>query len=73
MLKRCETSRELGIETELRVKEMNRVYFGPSPFSTVILREMYALKASKILYLYDYRQPPYPDGILEAEDVLGVC
>lgn len=52
------------------MKEIQRLDFKPKPYENVIMNEKYVIQGSKIFYLYDLIDGPFPEGIFEAEDLV---
>ena len=69
-LTRNENNRELNLESELTLKEIQKLDFKPKPYENVILSDRYTIQGSKILYLYNIDNDPYPEGVFEAEDLI---
>jgi len=55
---------------EMKLKEIQRLDYTPHKFENSIVREFYAIYRSKIFYFYDIDGEPFPQGILEAEDLI---
>lgn len=70
LLERDSNSRELFITQESTMKQILRLDFKPSPFDTVILAKNYSIFNSKIFYLYNQEDDPFPEGIFEAEELM---
>ena len=69
-LTRNQNNRMLNYEKELTMKEIQRLDFNPNPFDYIIMNEKYAVQGSKIFYLYDLSNEPFPEGIFEAEELI---
>jgi hypothetical protein len=68
-LSRNENQRMLSLKNEMKLKEIQRLDYTPHKFDSVILREFYSIFGSKIFYFYDIDGEPFPQGILEAEEM----
>jgi hypothetical protein len=68
-LSRNENQRMLSLKNEMKLKEIQRLDYTPNKFDSVILREFYSVFGNKIFYFYDIDGEPFPQGILEAEDL----
>lgn len=66
-LVRSKSSRELFIEAEMHMREIQRLELRPRPFEDIILRERYVLFRSKIYFFYNAKVGPWPEGMLEPE------
>lgn len=53
----------------MKLKEIQRLDYVPKKFDNIILRNRYSVFKSKIFYFYDADGNPYPQGILETEDL----
>jgi hypothetical protein len=69
-LTRNKNNRSLTHVKESTMKEIQTLDFTPCHFDTVILNETYAIQGSKIFYLFDMSNDPFPEGIFEAEDLV---
>ena len=69
-LSRNENNRSLSFEKELTMKEIQRLDFTPGAFESIILNDKYSIQGSKIFYLYDAGDEPFPEGIFEAEELV---
>ena len=50
---------------EATMKEIQRIDFVPTRFDTTILHQRYAIQGSKVFYLYNLAEEPFPEGIYE--------
>lgn len=70
-LTRSENQRQLNIEKETTLKEIQKLDFKPKDHSTLILRDNYSVLLSKIYYFFDVEANPWPTGIMEAEQLIS--
>ena len=70
MLTRNQNNRYLSIDKECTFKEIQRTDFKPRLFDTTIVTEKYALQGSKVFYLYNLAEDPFPEGIYESQDLI---
>ena len=67
---RNENNRFLNIVAELTMKEIQRLDYLPKPFEEVCLKDKYTIQGSKIFYLYNLAEDPFPEGVYEAEELI---
>jgi len=67
VLSRLNNSRELKFNYELNTKEVSRPEIVYKDFKKNILNDNYYIQGSQIFYLY--KDDPYEDGIMEAENL----
>lgn len=70
MLARNDNNRKLTHIKELSMKEIQTLDFKPKAYDDVIITDKYAIQGTKIYYLYDLSEEPYPEGIFEAEELI---
>lgn len=69
-LKRNDNNRYLCIDKECTFKEIQRTDFKPRLFDTTIVTEKYVIQGSKVFYLYNLAEDPFPEGIYESHDLI---
>ena len=62
--------RQLQISNELTMKDIQRFDYTPGDFDCFLLDEKYSVFKSKIFYFFNRGKNIFPDGILEAEDLI---
>ena len=65
---RNENNRQLYIEKEVTLKEIQRYDFQPNPFDDFLLSEKFAVFKSKMFYFHSAE--PFPEGIFEADNLV---
>ena len=68
-LKRNDNNRFLTIQSECTMKEIQRTDYKPRLYDSTILNDKYAIQGSKMFYLYNLAEEPFPEGIYESEDL----
>jgi hypothetical protein len=69
-LTRNENNRRCVISNEMNMREITRLEFTPQPFENIILRERYGIYKSKLFFFYNSDDGPWPEGMLEAEELM---
>ena len=54
----------------MNMKEIQKLELTPKPYDNIILRERYTLFRSKIYFFYNTEVGPWPEGMLEPEQLL---
>jgi hypothetical protein len=67
---RNENNRFLNVVAELTMKEIQRLDYKPKPFEQVTIKDKYTIQGSKIFYLYNLAEEPFPEGVYEAEELI---
>ena len=52
------------------MKEIQTLDFKPIDFDSILLTDQYAVQGNKMFYLYDCAEEPFPEGIMESEDIV---
>lgn len=69
-LTRGENNRQLHLKKEITMKEMQTLDFKPRPFDDILMNSQYAAQGNKLFYLFDCSSDPFPEGIMESEDIV---
>jgi hypothetical protein len=69
-LTRNENQRLLTVDCETTLKEIQKLDYTPKGFDKFILREKYSVYQSKLFYFYELDKNEFPQGILEAENLI---
>ena len=69
-MSRNENNRKLTLQKELTMKEIQTLDFKPNDFDSVIMNEKYAIQGNKMFYLYDNADEPFPEGVMESENIV---
>ena len=69
-MKRNISNRKLSLIGELTLKEIQTLDFKPRDFDPILMNNRYVVQGNKIFYFYDNQEEPYPEGILESEDLV---
>ena len=70
MLERGENNRQLSLFKEVTMKEMQTLDFKPAEFDNILMTSQYAAQANKLFYFFDVTEEPFPEGIMESEDIV---
>ena len=70
-LQRNKTDRQLSVLEEMTMNEIVRQDYNPIGFESFILDQHYSILKSKIFYFYQADDNPFPEGILETEELTG--
>ena len=70
LLSRNANNRTLTNVGEVTMREIQTLDFKPHDFDNVIMNDKYAIQGNKIFYLYDNAEDPFPEGIMESEDIV---
>tara|TARA_B110000285_G_C14863317_1_gene485613 strand:+ start:179 stop:457 length:279 start_codon:yes stop_codon:yes gene_type:complete len=52
------------------MKEMQTLDFRPIDFDDILMTNKYAAQGNKFFYLFDNTEEPFPEGIMESEDIV---
>ena len=69
-LVRSENNRQLYVEKEVTLKEIQRYDFNPKEFADYLVDEKYGVFKQKMCYFYDAAGEPFPEGIFEADELI---
>jgi len=71
-LVRSANNRQLSAVKEVTLKEIQRYDFVPQEFDNYLLAEKYGVYREKMFYFYDAASDPFPEGLLEADELMEV-
>lgn len=69
-LVRSANNRKLSAEKTVTLKEIQRYDFNPKAFDNYLVSEKYGVFKQKMFYFYDATDEPFPEGILEADELM---